>query len=213
MSEDTPKTGRHHGRRREPGSSGFSLIEVLFAISIVATVAAVTLAQVEQNVSVASATAAARYVAASLQRARLDAISRNAHVALRVRADGDTFATGKFVDGDGDGVLSADIQEGIDVALGADDRLTGHFPGVDFGALPGLPPVDPHGTPPGDDPVRLGASDMAVFTPLGSATSGTLYLRGRGRVQLAVRIFGETGRTRILRFHEASSQWQPLSNY
>ena len=36
----------------------------------------------------------------------------------------------------------------------------------------------------------------------GTATSGTLYVRGR-RVQYAVRVLGVTGRTRMLQYKEA----------
>jgi hypothetical protein len=50
---------------------------------------------------------------------------------------------------------------------------------------------------------------MAVFTPHGTATPGTLYIRGRGTSQFAVRIFGETGKTRVFRFDAGSHTWKP----
>ena len=83
------------------------------------------------------------------------------------------------------------------------------FAGVDFGALPGLPPVDPGGTPPGTDPIRLGSGNILTFTPLGTASTGSLYVRGRRNSQYVIRIIGETGKTRVLKFDLVSQEWKP----
>ena len=52
----------------------------------------------------------------------------------------------------------------------------------------------------------IGSSRILTLGPDGTATSGTLYVRGR-RGQYAVRILGITGRTRVLRFHPGTGQW------
>ncbi len=114
------------------------------------------------------------------------------------------------VDGNRNGVLSADILAGVDQPIDAFEQLHDRFAGVEFGALLALPSVDPTGTPPGTDPIRVGASDIATFTPLGTSTSGSLYILGRNGTQLVVRIYGQTGRTRVLRFQPGSAQWMPL---
>jgi len=87
--------------------------------------------------------------------------------------------------------------------------LPDQFTGVEFGAMPGLPPVDPGGTPPGADPIRLGAGSVASFSAMGTSSSGTVYIRGRRDAQYAVRIFGETGKTRIVKFERGTGQWRP----
>ncbi len=207
---------RPRRRRRDPpnrtrGGSGFSLIELLFAMGLAATVGLVAFAEIGATLEQGRATAAARYLAARLQRLRLEAVSRNAHVALRFEVVDGHYAFGTYVDGNGDGVRTADIADGIDPQSGPSERLRDHFPTVDIGAMPGVPGVDAGGVAPGPDPVRLGASDMAVFTPLGTATSGTIYILGAGRLQLAVRVYGETGRTRALRFNSTTAQWIPLA--
>jgi hypothetical protein len=51
---------------------------------------------------------------------------------------------------------------------------------------------------------------MVVFTPLGTATAGSLYILGGTRRQYALRIFAETGRSRVLRFDARSGTWTPL---
>ena len=96
-------------------------------------------------------------------------------------------------------MLTRDIQKGLDPLIAAAERLADQFPGVEFGAAPGSPPVDPGGTPPGTDPIRLGSGNIASFSATGTSTSGTIYIRGRHAVQYAVRIFGETGKTRMLK--------------
>jgi hypothetical protein len=51
---------------------------------------------------------------------------------------------------------------------------------------------------------------MVTFTPLGTATTGSLYVRGRHEAQYVVRVFGETGKTRLLKFNRRSGTWNPL---
>ena len=58
------------------------------------------------------------------------------------------------------------------------------------------------------DPVRFGRGDILTFSPLGTASSGTLYLRAsRSGEQYAVRVLGVTGRVRVLRFESAAGTW------
>jgi hypothetical protein len=90
------------------------------------------------------------------------------------------------------------------------ERLVAHFTGVDFGAIPGLPAIDAGGTPPGTDPIRLGASGLASFSARGTASSGTVYIKSRLNAQYAVRIFGDTGKTRMLKFDRHTGRWRPL---
>ena len=89
------------------------------------------------------------------------------------------YAYEVYVDGNGNGVRTRDIQRGEDQRIGSVEHLSDHFAGVDFGVLPGLPPVDAGSAAPGTDPIKLGASSILTFTPLGTSSSGSLYLRGR----------------------------------
>ena len=52
---------------------------------------------------------------------------------------------------------------------------------------------------------------LMSFTPLGTASSGTLYLRGRDGSQYAVRVLGATGRTRVLRYEPVTRTWVEVS--
>jgi hypothetical protein len=87
--------------------------------------------------------------------------------------------------------------------------LSDNYAGVDFGLLPDLPPIDPGGPPPGMDPIKLGSSALLSYAPSGSSSPGSVYIRGR-KVQYAIRILGDTGRTRILKFNPHDRLWKGL---
>ncbi|MGH9888920.1 MAG: hypothetical protein ACREBE_25530, partial [bacterium] len=115
-----------------------------------------------------------------------------------------------YMDGNHDGVRTKDIQDGIDRRVGWDERLRDHFTGVEFGAQPGLPAVDAGSPPPGGDPIRLGASNMASFSSMGTSSSGSVFIRSRRNAQYVVRIFGTTATVRVLKFDQRTGQWTPL---
>ena len=190
-------------------ATGYSLVELLFALGLVATLGAMAVPQGVSTLDDAKTAGAARYIAGRLQQVRMAAAARAASVGMKFTLAGSQYVFGVYVDGNGNGVRSADISSGIDFELLAPERLTDRFSGVDFGALPGLPAADPGGTPPGTNPVRLGSSNIASFGPLGTATSGSLYIRGQ-HAQYVVRLYGDTAKTRILKFDTRTNQWRPL---
>jgi len=190
--------------------SGYSLLEVVFVTGLVTTGAGVAAGTLAAHLDELKTSSAARYMAAQLQRARMQTVSRGANIAVRFVREGESIRYGVYMDGDGDGVRSSDIEQGIDRAIQAEARLADEFPGVDFGTVPDLPPVDPSSTPPGADPIRLGSADMASFTPLGTSTAGSLYVLGPQQRQYVIRLFGETGKCRILRFNATARQWEPF---
>jgi type II secretory pathway pseudopilin PulG len=190
--------------------SGYTIVELLFVLGTLATVSSVAVPQVLAGLDDFRTAGAARHIAARLQRARMDAVVRSADVGLQVTSTAGGYSYAVYLDGNRNGVRTADIQRGIDKPLVASERLLDQFPGVDFGAIPGLPPVDSGGTPPGTDPIRLGSSSMATFAASGTSSSGSLYIRGRRNAQYVVRIYGQTGKTRVLKFDARSRQWKGL---
>ena len=174
------------------------------------TMSAVAVPQYLAAIDDFRASGAARYVSARLQRARMEAVMRSASVAVHFAQTPDGYRYAVYLDGNRNGVLTEDIQHGVDRRINATERLRDHFAGVDFGAVPGLPPIDPGGPAPGNDPIRLGVSSLATFTALGTSSSGSVYIRGRRDAQYAVRIFGDTGKTRMLKFVHRTGRWSPL---
>jgi type II secretory pathway pseudopilin PulG len=201
-------------------SGGYSVLELMFVCGLIATIAGMSVPTMVAGLDDYKTLSAARYMAARLQQTRVEALARGANVAVRfilstgttgIDAPGASVASysyGVFVDGNGDGVKTRDIQSGIDIRLGSEERLSDQCPGVAFGTIAGLPAVDASTAPPGSDPIKLGTSNMASFTPLGTATAGSVYLLGPHGAQYVVRIFGDTGKIRVLRFNPHSRVWE-----
>jgi type II secretory pathway pseudopilin PulG len=190
--------------------AAFSLIELIFVLGLAATLTGIAVPQTTRALDDLRAAGAARYVAGRLQLARMDAVSRTRDTAVQFAATGSTYAFAVYVDGNRNGVRTTDIQHGIDTPIAQLERLSDQFPGVDFGTLPGLPPVAQEDAPPDGDPIRLGAGNMASFTSSGTSSTGSIYIRGRGTAQCVIRLFGQTGKTRVLRFNAQSRTWAPL---
>jgi hypothetical protein len=175
-----------------------------------ATLGAIAIPPVLAGLDETRAAGAAAYLSTRFHRARMEAVLRGASVAVLFTHDASGYSYAVYVDGNGNGVVARDVQSGIDRRIGASERLSQQFTGVDFGTISGLPPIDPGGSPPGSDPIRLGSGNMASFAAAGTATSGTVYVRGRAGAQYAVRLFGDTGRTRRLKFDLAVRRWKPV---
>ena len=141
--------------------------------------------------------AAARYLASRMASARAHAVMRSTHVALRFEEESSGISFRMFADGNGNGVRTADIAADVDSPLDTSVLLSDLFPGVAI-AVSGSA---------GTDAVRLGATNLLSFTPLGTATAGSIYVRGRDGSQFAVRILGTTGRTRLQQYIERTRAW------
>jgi len=190
-------------------AAGYSIVEVMFVLGLVATLSGVAVPQMLAALDDFRATGAARYMAARLQRARMEAVMRSAEVAVKFTKTPAGYAFAVYVDGNWNGIRSADIANGVDRLLSGPERLTDNFRETDFGTLDGLPPVDAGVPAPGNDPIRLGVSDMATFTAKGTSSAGSIYIRSR-RTQYVIRIFGTTGKTRLLKFDARSHEWRPV---
>jgi Tfp pilus assembly protein FimT len=190
---------------RLSGAAGVTLIELLLVVSMTATIAGLALPAAGEALDEIRTAQAARYLSQRLARARLEAILQSRAVALRfLGASGDYNFAG-VADGNGNGVRSADIAAGTDPVVTSPERLGDKFSGVRFGLDDGVPDVDgAAGT--GGDGVRVGSARIATMTPDGTATSGTLYVRGR-RAQYAVRILGATGRVRVFHYRRGGGGW------
>ncbi len=182
---------------RAKSLAGYSVIELLFVIVLAAVVAGIAAPQFLVALDRQRSWAAARYLAARMAMARSYAVTRSAHVALRFIGEGSDVTFQMFFDDNHNGVRTVDIASKVDRAIGAPSRLSEFFSGVVIGISTEL----------GTDPVRIGSTNLLSFTPLGTATPGTVYVRGRDGLQLAVRVTGPTGRTRLLRYVPRTREW------
>ena len=188
--------------------SGYSLVELVFTIGLMTTLSGMAVPQIMTAMDDYRTAGAARYISTRMHQTRMEAVKRSADVALQFAQTAQGIGYAAYVDGNGNGVRTPDIQRGIDRRLGFVERLPDRFAGVDFGVLPGLPP--PEGSaPPGSDPIKLGSRNLLSFSAVGTSSSGSVYIRGRG-AQYVVPVFGETGKTRVLKFNVRANRWSPL---
>jgi prepilin-type N-terminal cleavage/methylation domain-containing protein len=193
-------------RRAVADSRGFTLLEVLLAGAIVATVLSMSVPLTTSALDEMRTSMAARYLEGRIMNARMLAVKRSANVALRFEAVGRAYGIAEYADGNGNGVRSTEIAAGVDTQLAPRQFLHEQFPAVVFGLRADVPDIDGARSTAETDGVRVGSSRILTLGPDGTASSGTLYLHGR-RGQYAVRVLGATGRTRVLRFDTGTRRW------
>ena len=134
---------------------GHTALELLLVGTLVATLAAMAVPLTSDSLDDARAEAAARYLAARFALARGQAARRSARVAIRFERRDADYVYATYLDGNRNGVLTRDIQSGIDLPLTPLERLSDRFSGVQFGVMRGLSPIEPgEQLSEGDDPVR-----------------------------------------------------------
>ncbi len=152
-------------------------------------------------------------VATALRLARSEAARRSANVGIKFTVEDDGGVAFRLHrDGDGDGVRSSDIASGVDPALSPPRRLAQLGAQVRFGFPPGPAPRDPDDPSRRlkdlDDPLRFNRSDLAVFSAVGESTPGSAYLTDSQRNLAAVRVFGRTGKVKVLLYDPDGETWR-----
>jgi Type II transport protein GspH len=194
-----------------PLRNGFSVAELTVSLAVLSMLVFLSVPPLLEASGDFRLRLAAQEAVVVMRGARSMAVRRSAYVAVRFRADANGRATwAVYVDGDGDGVLSRDIDSGRDRVLSPPRLLSPHDSGVMYGFPPGQVIPDP-GSPRTrlhlEDPVRFNRSDMASFSALGESTPGSLYLTDGKRRLVAVRVFGRTGRVRVLTWNPKTRVW------
>jgi Tfp pilus assembly protein FimT len=189
---------------------GATLLELLPVIALVALVSATTIPVVAGTMEHERVRIAAQFMAARLMHAQLEALRRGVFVAIRVNLGDRDASLQLFADGNGNGVRTADIEQGVDRPIGPADSIGAHSSGVTLRLNQRV--LDAGGTTwleAGSDPLRIGSSNLISCSPTGSLTSGTLYLSAERGPQAAVRITGTTGRVRVLSYDPGTTAWRP----
>lgn len=194
------------------GNRGFQVADLVVSLAVFGLAFVLGVPQLLRITADLRVRMAGGEVMGVLRQARSLAIRLNANVALRFANDprGEVTFT-LYRDGDGDGVLNADIKSGIDRQIGPVGRLTSLGSEVRIG-LPARPVRDPgdpgHFLDRLDDPVRFNSSDLASFSPLGTSTPGSVYLSDRRSHLVVVRVLGGSGRVRLLTYDFGSEVWR-----
>jgi len=189
------------------------LIETLIAAAVGAALLGAAIPNLIDATTRLRVHAAAEEVRGTFRLAQSLAIRYDMNVGVKFREDPDgsvTFAL--YRDGDGDGVLTADINRGIDPEVQAPHVLQSFGRGVGFGFPPGIVPRDPSDPRQDltrlDDPIRFNGSDIASFSPLATSTPGTVYITDGKSALVAVRVVSRTSKTAIVTYDAKTRQWQ-----
>lgn len=193
-------------------SDGYQLIEAIVSAAIVMITAGFLLPPLLRLADGRRVRLAAAELGAVLNEARSNAIRYNCNVGVKFVEEDDRVHFVLYRDGNGDGVRSRDIDSGVDPPLGQPRTLTHLGRHIRFGFPPGRPPRDP-GDPRRrlrrlDDPIRFNRSNIASFGPLGGSTPGSLYVTDSLRHLAAVRVFGRTGKVKVLRWDAIEDRWR-----
>jgi hypothetical protein len=166
---------------------------------MIGLVAAIAVPVTTTTLHASHARAAAHYVASRMTLARSEAARRSSSVAILFAEEPEGVVMHMFVDGNGNGVRRADVDSGVDIAIREPSRLHELFPGVRIGLRPELAGEG--------EAVRFGDSRLVSFSAVGTATPGSVHVLGRDLSQYAVRVFGATARTRVLRYRVSDAAW------
>jgi len=194
-------------------AAGYTLLDLLMVVAILGFVALVVYPPFIRTTSSLRLKMAAQQMAGAMRLARAYAIRHNANVAVKFRTEDDgTVTYALYRDGDGDGVRTSDLESGKDPEVWAPRRLHYFNGSVRVGIPPGRPPRHPGN--PGrrldglDDPIKLNSSDLASFSPLGTATPGSIYLCDDYRHLVVVRTYHVSGKVTIASYDEMSETWR-----
>ncbi len=188
---------------------GAALLDTLFASVLCVTMTAIAVPVIGGSLDRERTIIGAYYLAGQLQRARLESLKQARSVAVRLEIVGERARLQLFADGNGNGVSQRDIDRAIDPPLAPPEYLDDRSRDVSLRINQRLVDVSGAGQlDPGDDPLRIGNTALLAFSPLGGATSGTLYVAARRGPQMAIRVFGGTGRVRVLMFDAQARQWR-----
>jgi prepilin-type N-terminal cleavage/methylation domain-containing protein len=192
-------------------AKGFTLIELLVVLALTGTLLTLGVPPLLRTTDDLRLRMAAGEIVGVLRSSRSFAQRYDANVAVKFNTEKNgavTFAL--YRDGNGNGVLNKDIVSGKDRLVMPPQSLKFLGRDVVFGFPPGPPPRDP-GTGKKmdrlDDPIRFNDSDLASFSPLGTATPGSVYLRNGSGHLVVVRLSDRTGKVNVLMYDAKTQKW------
>lgn len=132
---------------RAAAGAGFSVVELLFALAIIATLAGIGIPLATSALDELRVAMATHYVAGRIVGARLDALQRSTALGLRFESGGADYTFATCADGNGNGVRTAEIASGTDPQLTQPELLGQRFADVQFGLAAGVPTWTARGRP------------------------------------------------------------------
>jgi hypothetical protein len=196
--------------RANTTEAGFSAPELILAMTVAASLVAVAAPGALQLRSALAVRSAAGEVRSALYRARAQAIARCRNVGVKFRKNGNRYEWALYVDGNGNGIRTAEIASGIDRPLGIVIPWSRNdvLPGILTGTRVPDPSNPGHTLDRPDDPIRFNLSDICSFSEVGESTPGSVYLWDGHDRMAVVRVFGRTAKIRTLYYRRGEKEWK-----
>ena len=187
---------------------GQTLVEAMCVVTLIGAIAGVSVPAVLSLSQRTAVRAAADELRGICRQARARSIARGRNIGIRFTRDGAEWLYATYEDGDGDGVRTDDIKKNVDRLLAGPFRLAQQQRLAKI-ALPPMTIIDPDGAKlqPTAEPVQFGSSMICSFSPLGTATPGSVYLTNGAGGVWCLRVFGPTARVRVLRYDARARKW------
>ncbi len=196
---------------RSGGEAGAGLISIVQGLAVVAILVTLAVGALAPAASARQVEGAARALAGRMREAGVRAVTEQRTIALVFAETGDGEPMSICADGDGDGVTRSDVLAGIDsceapLSVRGDHGRAG-LRRVPWPSVAGLPPAGRRLTR-SDPAVRFGASRIAVFTPDGDATPGSLTISDGDAHLCAIVVSGAGARVRALCYDRRADSWR-----
>jgi type II secretory pathway pseudopilin PulG len=187
---------------------GATIVDVLVVLVVVAVLAGMTAPASATAIDSGRARHAAGFIHSRFRLAKIEAVNAGAHVGVVFDHVNGGWSFRVCRDATRNGLRRAEITSGADPCFDGPYDFRSMFPGVEMAVDPLL--VGPGGEPGNPDPVRFGTADLISFSPAGSCTAGSIFLRSARGQQYAIRVSGINGRSRLFRFEVGARTWLVL---
>lgn len=189
--------------------NGITLIELIVVVAIIGIIALCAIPAFANYRRQASVIAAGNEMRSLLREVRSRAIARGRYSGVKFVKSGKNWTYTLYDDGNGNGIYNADINKGIDRRYFGPAVVMPQFQTAAIALLPKTI-RDPDGAKllPTDPALQFGTSTICSFSPLGSGTPGTIYISDGIDNLYAVRVFGATGKVRMLRYDAGTQKWE-----
>ncbi|MEJ2084558.1 MAG: hypothetical protein P8Y44_02630, partial [Acidobacteriota bacterium] len=209
-----PLASRASTSNQKHSDGGFTLLEALVVLGLVVTLGVAATPPLLRWSNGLRVRLAADELVGVLRVARMAAIRYSAKVGVKFQPGaGDATRFRLYRDGDGDGVRSRDIETGTDPPLQPPRDLAHVGRQIRFGFPQGVVPRDPSNPSRRldrlDDPIRFNRSDIASFDNFGGSTPGSLYITDGLHHLAAVRVYGRTGKVKVICYDIEREVWDP----
>lgn len=189
--------------------NGTTLIEIIVVIAIIGIIALCAMPAFAAYRRQASVIAAGNEMRSLLRAVRSRAIARGRNAGVKFVKSGNNWTYTLYDDGNGNGIYNADINKGIDRRYFGPALVMPQFQTAAIALLPKTI-RDPDGAKllPTDPALQFGTSTICSFSPVGSSTSGTIYISDGIDNLYAVRVYGASGKVRMLRYNAGLQKWE-----